>query len=254
MIIFNSDLDNTLIYSYKHEIGAHKKCVELYEGREISYMTLLSLELLERIRQRVLFVPVTTRTVEQYRRIRLGMGEPPYALVCNGGVLLVNGREDDAWYEETVKRIGDCGGELRRAQAILEHDPDRDFEVRLIRELFLFTKSKAPEQTMERLRAALDPDKMDVLGNGVKVYAVPKALNKGAAVLRLKERLGANKVIASGDSEFDIPMLDAADLAIAPKSLADQALEHADYIYMPGEKVFSEEMLDCVLQRILTEG
>ena len=83
MIIFHSDLDNTLIYSYKHEIGSEKRCVELYRGRELSYMTEKSLELLERIRERVLFVPTTTRTVEQYDRIRLGTTRAAYALVCN---------------------------------------------------------------------------------------------------------------------------------------------------------------------------
>ena len=39
MILFFCDLDNTLIYSYKHEIGSKKRCVELYQGREISFMT-----------------------------------------------------------------------------------------------------------------------------------------------------------------------------------------------------------------------
>ena len=47
MKIFMSDLDNTLIYSYKHEIGEEKTCVEIYQDREISYMTNRSCELLE---------------------------------------------------------------------------------------------------------------------------------------------------------------------------------------------------------------
>ena len=39
MDIFASDLDNTLIYSYKHDIGADKVLAERYEGRDVSYMT-----------------------------------------------------------------------------------------------------------------------------------------------------------------------------------------------------------------------
>lgn len=39
MQIVHTDLDNTLIYSYKHEIGGPKTCVEIYQGREISFMT-----------------------------------------------------------------------------------------------------------------------------------------------------------------------------------------------------------------------
>ena len=38
MIVFYSDLDNTLIYSYRREIGGKKRCVEVYQGREISFM------------------------------------------------------------------------------------------------------------------------------------------------------------------------------------------------------------------------
>lgn len=36
---FISDLDNTLIYSYKKNIGGDTINVEVYEGREISFMT-----------------------------------------------------------------------------------------------------------------------------------------------------------------------------------------------------------------------
>ena len=46
MVLFVSDLDNTLIYSYKREIGKKKICVELYEGKEISFMTENSYRLL----------------------------------------------------------------------------------------------------------------------------------------------------------------------------------------------------------------
>ena len=94
MQIVHTDLDNTLIYSYKHEIGGPKTCVEIYQGREISFMTETSHRLLGQLCSKpgVLVVPTTTRTLEQYQRIDLGIGVPEYALVCNGGVLLHQGR------------------------------------------------------------------------------------------------------------------------------------------------------------------
>ena len=97
MIVFHTDLDNTIIYSYKHDIGADKRCVELYHDREISYITGETYRLLKQVRvkeQQVMIVPTTTRTIEQYQRIDLGIGTVSYALVCNGGVLLSDGRED----------------------------------------------------------------------------------------------------------------------------------------------------------------
>ena len=69
MKVVHGDLDNTLIYSCRHDIGEEKVCVELYEGREVSFMTKRSLSLLKEVQKKALFVPVTTRTAEQYRRI-----------------------------------------------------------------------------------------------------------------------------------------------------------------------------------------
>ena len=106
-IVFHTDLDNTLIYSYKHELGADKRCVEVYHGREISFITAETERLLQQIKARenqIVMIPTTTRTTEQYHRIQLGIGELPYALVCNGGVLLVRGREDEDWYHGVRSR------------------------------------------------------------------------------------------------------------------------------------------------------
>lgn len=250
MVIFNMDLDNTLIFSYKHHMGPGKKCVEIYQDREISFITQDTFRLLKEIVKACTFVPTTTRTKEQYDRIDLGIGVPEYALVCNGGVLLENGKECDEWYQESLKLVSDCQGQLAIGQKMLEEDKDRSFEVRNIRNLFLFTKSASPIQTMGRLRNQLDLAKVDVFNNGIKVYVVPKELNKGSAVLRLKRRLGAKFLIAAGDSEFDVPMLWAADHAIAPKSLEDITCLPEHVTVMKNDEVFSEYVLRNVLHAI----
>ena len=105
MKVFYSDLDNTLIYSYKHEIGERRKCVEVYQGREISFMTEFTWRALKTLMEKLLFVPVTTRTLEQYQRIQLGISMPSYALVCNGGILLKDGEPDRCWYEESLREF-----------------------------------------------------------------------------------------------------------------------------------------------------
>ncbi len=232
MIIFHVDLDNTLIYSYKREIGDEKIGVEEYQERTISYMTLKSYRRLREISRRVLLIPTTTRTAEQYNRIDLGIGTPRYALVCNGGVLLEDGVEDTAWYEESLRLTENCRMELEKAQRHLLNDKNRSFEVRNIRDLFVFTKSERPKRTTELLRASLDLSLVDVFENGAKVYVIPKILHKGCAVKRMKERLMAGALagvagskesgtssglwIAAGDSAFDVPMADEADIFLAP--------------------------------------
>lgn len=179
MIAFHTDLDNTLIFSYRHDIGTRKRCVELYQGREVSFVTERTAELLKRLPEEIVLIPTTTRMEEQYRRIDLGIGTPAYALVCNGGVLLVDGQEEEGWYRESMELVAECKEELARAEGLLRRDPDRSFEVRNIRELFLFTKSEKPELSAGRLRRALDLGKMEVFTNGCKVYVLPKRLNKG---------------------------------------------------------------------------
>lgn len=250
MIVFCSDLDNTLIYSYKHEIGDRKICVELYQGREISFMTAQSYRMLKEVTEKTLFVPVTTRTMEQYERIDLGIGIPPYALICNGGVLLVKGREDDDWYRESLAMVSGCRKELAAAEKMLNEDQDRSFEVRNIRELFLFTKSDKPERSAAALKKSLDLTLVDVFCNGVKVYVVPKQLSKGNAVRRFRKRVDANMVAAAGDSEFDVPMLKEADAAIAPAGLAERFDGLKGAVLAQEGVVFSDYMLEYMQQLI----
>lgn len=250
MIIFCTDLDNTLIYSYKREIGRDKTCVEIYQNREISFMTDSSYQMLKQVKEKVLLVPTTTRTLEQYERIDLGIGIPEYALVCNGGVLLVRGREDAKWYEESLKSVWDCQSELKKAEQYLQKDPNRSFEVRNIRKLFLFTKSEKPQESMKGLKRILNLALVDVFCNGVKVYVVPKRLSKGEAVRRFRERLGAEYVIAAGDSEFDVPMLKEADIAIMPEELNKRFHPGGNPVSIDESVVFSDRVLEYILKSI----
>ena len=247
MIIFNTDLDNTMIFSYKHDIGLDKMNVELYQGREISFITKKTHDMLLQVKEKVLFVPTTTRTVEQYQRIDLGIGDIKYALACNGGVLLIDGVEDDAWYQESLALVKDSNEELKKAEELLEVEKRRTFELRNIKGLFIFTKCDEPENVVEYLKGELDTDKVEVFNNGVKVYVVPKNLSKGNAIIRFKKYMNGDMVIAAGDSEFDITMFDKADVAIAPKALAEEFDLPEKTICMPESKVFSEEVLDYVL-------
>ncbi len=248
MIIFNTDLDNTMIYSYKHDIGEDKICAEIYQGREISFVTPKTSELLKKVNAAVTLVPTTTRTFEQYSRIDLDIGTPRYALVCNGGVLLVDGVEDEEWYNTSYSMVEDCQEQLALAEKFLETDENRTFEIRNIRNLFVFTKSSEPLLSIDRLKSKLDTDKVDVFYTGIKVYVVPKTLGKGIAIERLRKKLGGDLVISAGDSEFDVSMLNASDIAIAPEELADKA-ELPDNTYIvKKEMLFSEKVLERVLE------
>ncbi len=251
MDVFYTDLDNTLLYSYKHEIGTDKRNVEMYEGREVSFLTTRTYRLLLELKKHVRIVPVTTRTMEQYGRVELGIGALRHALVCNGGMLLVNGRIDRTWYEQSLQLVRESRAELEQAARLLEQEKNRTLDVRDIRQLFVFTKCRFANDTIRRLKQQLQPGRTDVFSNGEKVYVVPKKLNKGMAVTRFTEYIGARHTAAAGDSVFDLPMLAQAEVAMAPAGSGWSGETAHGHIYeMPGKQVFSEELLTFLLKRI----
>ena len=104
MDILFTDLDNTLIYSKKTDIKK-RISVEVYKGEDNSFMSKYSYELLKKLHEKLLIVPVTTRTSIQYERINLSI-VPKYVLCANGGQLLKDGASDDEWYLKSLEIIG----------------------------------------------------------------------------------------------------------------------------------------------------
>ncbi len=246
MTVFHVDLDNTLIYSYKHDIGEKKIAVETYQGREISFVSQNTYAQLQALKNKILIVPTSTRSIEQYKRIDLHIGKITYALVCNGGVLLVNGEKDLSWYKVSKAMMEESLPALEYAHTLLTKDNRRTFELRWIEDLFLFTKCEHSEKVVNELRKILDTKKVNVFCNKEKVYVIPIGLNKGKALQRFREYIHRDKTIAAGDSEFDIPMLEAADIGIVPKSFSSTYSITFPLEEMCGTEIFSDEMLKRV--------
>lgn len=251
MDIFASDLDNTLIYSYKRDIGKDKVLAELYEGREVSYMTARTYGLLDKLCRQLLFVPVTTRSTEQYQRICFSE-QPRIALTTNGGVLLVDGISDADWYAQSKQLAAEAEGAMQQAEAILEKDPNRALDVRRVDGLFVYTKSNHVPETMQRLREGIDVSAVELLSNGMKVYVLPRALNKGQAVRRLRARFTENtRLFAAGDSLFDLSLLAAADIAFCPHTLQYMAHEGQQVITVDEKQIFSDVIVQEIARQIM---
>ena len=211
-MLFLSDLDRTLIFSYKR-LTEDNVCVEEKEGKKLSFMTPYSAKLLCKISEMVTFIPVTTRSIEQYERIKLPCGRPCFAVCDNGGNLLVNGVPDPVWRKLAEEHILPAMAEMERIKSFWESLDDVYFEVRLVDGTFLFTKSHTPLETLRKTAERLCPEGVELFDNGDKIYAVPKGINKGAAAAWLRERFGG-MIIAAGDSLFDKGMLHNADIAV----------------------------------------
>ncbi len=249
MILFASDLDNTLIFSYK-KVTKEAICVEVLDDKPLSYMTLWTHQALQEIEKKTIFVPVTTRSLKQYNRIQLLEDKVPhYALVSNGGILLIDGAIDNTWYEESKRQISGCMAELHKAIEILKTDENVTLDPRFVDDLFVFTKTSDTGATVKLLNKTLDLEKVTIDLNEQKLYVLPKMLNKGVALERLKKQLEIDLVISSGDSYFDVPMLMAADIGIIPKEnkIKEFLSLHPNIIIAKEEGMsFSDEILRMV--------
>ncbi|MDY2846808.1 MAG: HAD family hydrolase [Oscillospiraceae bacterium] len=240
-MLFLSDLDNTLIFSYK-KLSEKDLCVEKKDGKNLSYMTYRSAELFSDIVRRVTFIPVTTRSAEQYGRISFPEGYiPKYAVIDNGANLLINGEPDKQWRSEVIPAINESLPEIRECEKYLQKCGEVYFDIRFVDDSFLFTKCHDSERVMHELFSEISPAKTRLFTNGDKLYAIPDGISKKNALERLKRRLSCELIIAAGDSLFDEDMLSAADLAIVkygelcgkrinPRQLSEERESDPDFV------------------------
>jgi len=228
-VVVASDLDRTLIYSKAaSRLGLapgdpdpELVCVEEYEGAPLSFVTPRAATLLAGLAERTTFVPTTTRTREQYGRIRLPGPAPEYAICANGGHLLVRGESDQDWYASVRKELAAHAAPLPEVVAHLEvvARPEWTLKLRVAEDLFTYLvveRAELPAEFTPELTAWAAERGYGVSLQGRKLYLVPDALTKGAAVREVTRRSGAELVLAAGDSLLDIELLRAAHAGVRP--------------------------------------
>ena len=227
-MLFASDLDQTLIYSQRtlinQEIDGQPQPVEWLEDRFISFMTENALSALKEIAQRVLFVPVTTRTKLQFKRINfLGYHiSHQYAVTSNGGTIFFEGKEDEDWAQLILAGRDKClaAQDLIQKFAEISHTSwvIKD-SGKLADDLFyycLIERDKIPLTELAAFKLWASDNHWELSVQGRKLYLVPQNVNKKAAIQYIKKKEGMSRVVAAGDSLLDLDMLKAADLALAP--------------------------------------
>jgi len=252
-----SDLDRTLIYStaalaltMADEDAPRLLCVEVHEAKPLSYMTESASRLLTELADTVRFVPTTTRTRKQYRRISLPGRPPRYAICANGGHLLVDGRTDHDWNLEMRRRLSDGCAPLAEVAAHLAatSDPEWLRKERIAEDLFAYLvveRELLPEEWVKELGAWAENRGWTVSLQGRKIYAVPGPLTKSAAVHEVVRRAGAELTLAAGDSLLDADLLLAADRGWRPGhgELADAAWTAPQITALPERGVLAGERI-----------
>ena len=220
MSIFFIDLDNTLIYSHHREIGRSKIVVEHLNGKEQSFMTQLTYDFISSA-DWLDIVPVTTRNEQQYRRLELPESlRFKYAIICNGGKLLVDGREDLEWSYETDILVRKCYNSLDGATELLSkickneaiHRPERYIS---------YVKCSNPESVYTEMKKMTDSDKVNVQRDGRKVYLFANGISKGDAVERFMHNREFETILSAGDNMMDVSMMNKADYAFANTDIID---------------------------------
>ena len=245
-MIIACDLDNTLLYSYKHK-QPNDICVEFINGKEQGYMAPNAYALLRDIIKKGFLLPVTTRSVEQYRRIQWPDGcDPQYALTTNGAILLKNSQIDDDWLIDSKNEVVPYLEEMTDLHARLSAQ-DKYIRCRIVDTMYLFAYCKKGVNVDECRQEHLGRTGLTVIASGQKLYFFPPNISKGTAVRKIRCTLAVEKLICAGDSNIDIPMLEQADLALVPSRYLAERLEGVNTKICEEHTSFSEFVLQTVL-------
>ena len=225
-VLFASDLDRTLIYSAKARqiastVAPAQVCVEIHDGDQASWMTAACAATLERLRGLGHLVPVTTRIHEQYARVTLPGPVPRFAITTNGGEILLDGEPDRSWARRVAAGLAD-GYPLAAVWDQASHVCHPEFTVKLrnASDLFCYAvvrPKRLPAGFVEDVAGWAAERGWRTSMQGRKLYWVPEALTKSAAVREVAARLGVDRVLAAGDSLLDVDLLLDADLGIHPR-------------------------------------
>lgn len=255
-MIFATDLDSTMIFSHRlvenlnDNLSSSVHCVEIYNDRSITYMTTTAIERLKFLMDRIHVIPVTTRSIAQLNRVKIFMNTE-YAIADNGGVILHNGVIDSKW-EKHIHNILDMY-DLGMVLDIFYQLPDLTLKPKVVDNCFVFTKTDNVELCKQVLKNKLDTKMWQLSFQGKKVYAIPQGITKGLALQHICQNLISNSspVIASGDSNLDLSMLQYADYGIIPADCCLAELKEANEFIKVGTGIYSaEEILGFVMGKL----
>lgn len=218
-ILLAADLDGTLFRSASVRRPGDF-AVDISHGRPCAFLSPAAAALLRELRGTLWLVPVTTRSCAQYRRIAWPAGcEPPLAVVANGGILLRRGVPDASWEHGArfpAERLREIADSIRDLPDVVRCG---------VADGMFVSATCSSAQAAGTLYAALDAAPLRKLISGRKLYLLPPGLDKGSAagrLLKLPDFAGrVSLLLGAGDSALDLPLLEAADIAVLPPELAE---------------------------------
>lgn len=234
--VFATDLDRTMIYSLG-SAGLKTNypvltVAEFHKEKPLSYVTDFSYRMLDFLNDSLYFVPATTRSMAQFRRVSL----PPiarsiYAVTSNGGKIISNGIEDAEWTTYIKGYLEANSVHLDEVRSVIAEKFSRPWihNITFADDLFLVLhvdKENTPKSYVNDLTSWLTERGWKASLQGSKLYCIPSVLTKGAAVKEVCQRLNSSGLYSAGDSLLDKSLLSLADVAYRP---AHGELDNVDF-------------------------
>ncbi len=217
-MLFTTDLDGTIIFS-ESQIKDKKRenYILVDKAKKNSYIHKNTLQLLKELNKMSLIIPVTSRTVDVYKRVNIPDIHPEYAICSGGCVILKNGKEIKEW-SDFVKTV-----RIRRPDEIISQlialgcnsDFTKIYDNYIIKGKL---KEEDKKNVIKYLDKIKDKENIRYYIEKTKLYIMPKGISKGTALNWLKNKLGENFIMAAGNAEADIPMLEVSNISIFVKS------------------------------------
>ncbi|TRZ37814.1 hypothetical protein CEQ21_20510 [Niallia circulans] len=226
MMMFASDLDRTLIYSQRalSEMGTplnkEMVAVEKRNGENISYMKETALNLLKELSGELLFVPVTTRTYEQYKRIFIFTEEIPvtYSVTSNGANIHYKGEILTDWTETVQRKLAEECSHKEDLMKLLQGFK-LPGEMKIADDLFFYfiLTEQITADTKRQIGEIAAENGWKLSLQGRKLYFMPSPVCKGEAVKFIQKREGITQIAGAGDSLLDVPLLDVCTHPFMPR-------------------------------------
>ncbi|MED1467950.1 hypothetical protein [Bacillus salipaludis] len=213
-MIIASDLDRTLVYSKRaiEQLGLPEetslRSVEVKDGTPVAFMSETAYHALVELCHNCLFIPVTTRTTAQYKRFTIFEKEIslPYAITFNGATILYKGEPLMDWSEHILSQIRRESAPLDELQAGLKRMGFHfNGVLKSAENLFFYYLLDSSPSLLEvqNLSETVSKYGWRISLQGKKLYLIPNAINKGAALDYICSREGSPALAGAGDSILD---------------------------------------------------
>ncbi len=247
-VLITTDLDRTLIFSPRatRQLGGGlpAEAVEMPVGQTAGELCRAARDAIVALPGHVLMCLATSRSLARLARLALPFGVR-YTIAANGGVLLAAGKPDPEW-ARIVRRDLRGVAQAHSVRALLARFTGLPWLERLAAPddlccLALVDRAALPDGQFEEIAESCGELGWRASLIGRKLYVFPAGIGKERAASfvagRIEQETGVPPLrLAAGDTEHDLAMLEAADLAWVPagSDLAASAAGRFKVTTLPG--------------------